>query len=213
MNIGSIPPEQDLKLNVFNGLETNYFTKLNWRPWEEGVMEISLDFDYDAPGKKLTGNFVLLRSSSKDNFVTWQEVRRFRLNNTEPSSKIIYDYTIEQGINYKYAIQQYNFQRFYSNKLYKTKNSFNKYNKDFAQPVKADDGKKQLKIRFNPKVSSFKNDIQEQKIDTIGGKYPFIFRNGIVCYKEFPISGLISFQQDSLRNLFLDLKPHQLHQN
>ena len=51
MNIGSIPPEQDLKLNVFNGLETNYFTKLNWRPWEEGVMEISLDFDYDDPGK------------------------------------------------------------------------------------------------------------------------------------------------------------------
>ena len=204
MNIGSIPPEQDLKLNVFNGLETDYFTKLNWRPWEEGVMEISLDFDYDAPGKKLTGNFVLLRSSSKDNFVTWQEVRRFRLNNTEPSSEIIYDYTIEQGINYKYAIQQYNFQRFYSNKLYQTKNSFNKYNKDFAQPIKADfedmflyDGKKQLKIRFNPKVSSFKNDIQEQKIDTIGGKYPFIFRNGIVCYKEFPISGLISFQDDN----------------
>ncbi len=204
MNIGSIPPEQDLKLNVFNGLEENYSTKLNWRPWEEGVMEISLDFDYDAPGKKLTGNFVLLRSSSKDNFVTWQEVRRFRLNNTEPSSKIIYDYTIEQGINYKYAIQQYNFQKFYSNKLYQVKNSINKYNKDFAQSIKADfedmflyDGKKQLKIRFNPKVSSFKNDLQEQKIDTIGGKYPFIFRNGIVCYKEFPISGLISFQEDN----------------
>jgi len=56
------------------------------------------------------------------------------------------------------------------------------------------DGKKQLKIRFNPKVSSFKNDLQEQKIDTIGSKHPFIFRNGNVCYKEFPISGLISFQ-------------------
>jgi hypothetical protein len=54
------------------------------------------------------------------------------------------------------------------------------------------DGKRQLKIRFNPKVSSFKNDILEQKIDTIGSKYPFIFRNGNVYYKEFPISGLIS---------------------
>jgi len=36
----------------------------------------------------------------------------------------------------------------------------------------------------------------EQKTNTIGGKYPFIFRNGNVYYKEFPISGLISYQTD-----------------
>jgi len=58
------------------------------------------------------------------------------------------------------------------------------------------DGKRQLKIKFNPAVSSFKNDILESKIDTIGGKYPFIFRNGVVNYKEFPISGLISYFMD-----------------
>ncbi len=59
------------------------------------------------------------------------------------------------------------------------------------------DGERQLKIRFNPKMNSFKNDLQEQKIDTIGSKHPFIFRNGNVCYKEFPIAGLISFQSDN----------------
>jgi len=58
------------------------------------------------------------------------------------------------------------------------------------------DGKRQLKIKFNPKVSSFKNTIPEQKIETIGSKYPFIFRNGHVCYKEFPIAGLVSYQMD-----------------
>jgi len=36
-----------------------------------------------------------------------------------------------------------------------------------------------------------------QKIDTIGSKYPFIFRNGVVSYKEFPISGLISYLADN----------------
>jgi hypothetical protein len=36
----------------------------------------------------------------------------------------------------------------------------------------------------------------ESKIDTIGGRYPFFFKNGLTAYKEFPISGLISFQMD-----------------
>jgi len=31
------------------------------------------------------------------------------------------------------------------------------------------DGERQLKIRFNPKVSSFKTNILENKTDTIGG--------------------------------------------
>jgi hypothetical protein len=55
------------------------------------------------------------------------------------------------------------------------------------------DGVRQLKVRFNPKVASFKVDIPEQKLETIGSKYPFIFRNGNVYYHEFPISGLISY--------------------
>jgi hypothetical protein len=45
-------------------------------------------------------------------------------------------------------------------------------------------------------MSSFKSTILEQKIDTIGSKYPFFFRNGNVNYKEMPIAGLISYQAD-----------------
>jgi hypothetical protein len=56
---------------------------------------------------------------------------------------------------------------------------------------------------FNPKVTSFKIDRQEAKIETIGSKFPFIFRNGNVEYKEFPISGLISYQTDE-EGLFID---------
>nr|DAZ72814.1 MAG TPA: hypothetical protein [Caudoviricetes sp.] len=55
------------------------------------------------------------------------------------------------------------------------------------------DGEKQLKIKYEPKVSSFKDTILESKTDTIGGQYPFFFRNGQVRYKEIPISGLISY--------------------
>ena len=58
------------------------------------------------------------------------------------------------------------------------------------------DGERQLRIKFNPKVSSFKANILQSKTETIGSKYPFITRNGIVNYKEFPISGLISLLMD-----------------
>jgi hypothetical protein len=54
-------------------------------------------------------------------------------------------------------------------------------------------------------MNNFKTDLLEAKIDTIGSKYPFIFRNGNVAYKEFPISGLISYLADE-EGLFINNK-------
>jgi hypothetical protein len=45
-------------------------------------------------------------------------------------------------------------------------------------------------------MNSFKDTILETKVDTIGGKYPYIYRNSMVRYKEFPIGGLISYTMD-----------------
>ncbi|MBR4983874.1 MAG: hypothetical protein IKY94_15115 [Lachnospiraceae bacterium] len=60
---------------------------------------------------------------------------------------------------------------------------------------------KQLKIKYNPKISNLKRQLQETKTETIGAKYPFIRRNGEVNYFTFPISGLISYKSDE-QNLF-----------
>ena len=62
---------------------------------------------------------------------------------------------------------------------------------------------KQLKIKFNSQISNLKNTILESKIDTIGSTYPFVFRNKIVKYKEFSLSGLISYLSDE-NETFLD---------
>ena len=70
------------------------------------------------------------------------------------------------------------------------------------------DNQKQLKISFNPKVSSFKQVVLENKIETIGGQYPIVFRNGNISYAEFPIGGLISYQSDET-NYFLSLNSQQ----
>jgi hypothetical protein len=78
------------------------------------------------------------------------------------------------------------------------------------------DGKRQLAIRFNPKVSTFKQNRMEQKTETIGSQYPFIIKNGAVDYKELAISGLISYQMDALEQFMskesLEL-PYNQHDN
>ena len=73
------------------------------------------------------------------------------------------------------------------------------WSKDFSidlEDIVLSDAGHVLKISYNPKISSFKTTIQEQKIDTIGGRFPFFVRNGNLKYKEFPIGGLLSFQMD-----------------
>lgn len=49
-----------------------------------------------------------------------------------------------------------------------------------------------LNLKYNGLATSFKKTIQEQKQDTIGGFYPYIFRNESGGYAEIPLSALIA---------------------
>lgn len=106
------------------------------------------------------------------------------------NTNILRDYSVEQGKRYRY-----------SNGIKYTQARSGIY-ADFEDSFLTDKNGRQLKIRFNPKVSSFKTTILETKTDTIGAKYPFFFRNGNVSYKEIPISGLISLLMDD-NHLFM----------
>ena len=166
--------------------------------YENGYIHLTLDGQRNSDGVEYsaTGAFRLVRASEEDNYTTWNEIFRFALYGQQPSRWMWNDYTVKQGVKYKYAIQQYS-EYLYSNRL-----ESNVIYADFEHAFLYD-GKRQLKIKYNPKVTSFKNDLLESKSDTIGSKYPFIFRNGNVKYKEFPISGLISCQLDE-EFLFMD---------
>lgn len=155
--------------------------------FEDGYILVYLEADEAVTA---TGSFSICRSSSLDNFETWDELCQIELIQECALKDLFKDFAIEQGVQYCYSLQQFNTYGLYSNRM-------------LSDTVSADfedmflyDGKRQLKIRFNPNVSSFKNDILETKTDTIGGRYPFIFRNGNVKYKEFPITGLLSYLAD-----------------
>lgn len=179
--------------------------------YDNGYVAIKLKGEIDPNTgleRLVKGSFMLSRTSEKSNFLDWETIDCFNLTSSKPSLEIWKDFAVEQGVRYKYCIQQYNKQNLFSQRLIS-----NEVYVDFEDAFLYD-GKRQLKIRFNPKVSSFKQNLLEAKIDTIGSQYPFIFKNGNVGYKEFPISGLISRTMDE-QNLFREdsnlILPEQGH--
>lgn len=168
-------------------------SKLNY---EDGIIELYLE-PKNNDETIVTGSFVLVRSSSLNNFSAWDEVYRFSYLNFKlyKNTPLLLweDFSIHQGEEYIYALQAYNSHNLYSNRL---KTSNDTILADFEHCY-ISDANRQLKIQFNPKISSFKNNVLETKIDTLGSQYPFIFKSGYVHYKEFPISGLLSLLSDN----------------
>ena len=169
---------------------------------DDGVMEIGI---YESPpegasiSKEIVdyGSYVISRASEKDNFESWEEIYRFEnlysfyvSSNLDFPLYLIKDINIQFGINYQYCIQQYNQ---HGVRSLKYKSPIIKA--DFDHTYLCDEDR-QLCLKFNPKVSSMKTVKMESKQNTLGGAYPIIFRNGETDYKEFSISGLISYLQD-----------------
>lgn len=166
---------------------------------ENGYVNINLIGEKNSDGVEYsaTGTFLICRSSSEDRYGSWLEVCRFALYGDQPSNYSWKDFTVQHGFDYIYSLQQYN----QTYKVYSNRILSNTITANFEHCFLYD-GKRQLKIKYNPKVSSFKTTLLESKTNTIGAQFPFFFRNGNVNYKEFPISGLISYLSDE-EELFL----------
>lgn len=178
---------------------------------------IALELDNSNSKADRVGTYLLSRTYEKDGVQIKEKLKKINLA-YDLSKQAYNDYTIEHGIKYQYMIERINNARVYSlpvsAKLGPVPTNPAEQAAAQNRPTKISasfedaflyDGKRQLRIRYNPKISSFKKDVLETKTDTIGGKFPFIFRNGSVSYKEFPISGLIS----RLENECFDLEPSE----
>ena len=228
MKIESVDLEYPLELYTLNN-------------FDEGCIELKLHGVYNhgligdddiTKGQEAvySGTFVITRADEYSDYKEWREITRFIIAGDYASHFGFRDFTVEQGVHYRYGIQQYNINYIYSEKVYSYDMTpfqqigipeydlMQKAKAAGAGPVRADfedmflfDGQRQLKIRFNPKVTSFKNTIPEQKIETIGSKYPFIFRNGHTNYKEFPIGGLISYTADDSALFLFDQELEDAH--
>ena len=93
------------------------------------------------------------------------------INETVSANLLYNDNTVTFGEVYKYGWQE-NYQELTSIQWYDSPTIL------YSDYIFLSDKDKQLKISFNPKVSSMKETILETKQDTIGGKYPIFYRNG-----------------------------------
>lgn len=195
IQVEEIEPSHILKIEAVadteNGIVNGYLYH-----WDK------INMQYDNPIGVIFGDYILLRADNKNNYSSWSEIGRMTLNSlhldamgsNQYSHTFFQDFSVEANVNYRYALKQYN--TFYSSK--KIKSNVVSVNYEYLYLF---DEERQLNLPYNTKISSYKNNILETKQDTIGGKYPYIFRNGNVAYKEFTINSLLSYQADSL-NLF-----------
>lgn len=136
------------------------------------------------------GNITIRRTSSESNFTIWEDVFTTSIESTY-LDVTWYDYTIKSGVWYKYCAQKRN--GWGSRGII--------VNLQSPQMIVFDDifltaEEKQLKIRFDPSIGSYKRTVLEAKTDTIGSKYPFVKRNGYANYREFTMNGLITCFMD-----------------
>lgn len=155
--------------------------------YSESLPQMPLSFEYN-----IKGSFKLYKII--DNEI--KELCKFNLPFESDNDIIYIDTSAEQLETVEYKFSQYNIEENGETKeLFDAKTTTAEI--DF-EDILLSDANKILRIRYNPNVSSFKTTVLEQKIDTIGNKFPFFFRNGNVAYKELPLSGLISYQIDDL---------------
>ena len=162
---------------------------------EEGIMKVYLSTE-----DEITGNYVLSRLSEKDNYHTATMLTYIHPLNHKYQNEIIFeDFTIESGIGYRYILQMENANGIRSVALREEVNPTHTIN--FQYSYLYHNGI-QLKLKYDNTISTFKHTRLASKQDTIGGKYPVIFKNNYANYAEFPITGTITLHLDENEKFF-----------
>jgi len=136
------------------------------------------------------GNLIIRRSCGDTNFTEWEDIANVSIRN-QVLNYTWYDYTVQSGKWYKYGVQSKNGDN---------RGVLNIYPKELMiefEDIFLNAEEKEICIRYNPQISSFQHVVSENKVDTIGSKYPFIKRNGNTDYKQFTISGTITRFMDN----------------
>ena len=159
---------------------------------ENGLMQIIVNVTAESG---ISNNKIILkRASSLNGFNTWDDLLIYDPN--EPLAKnthfVFNDLSIQSGIWYKYAIQgEDKANKVRTAIVYDTTENIVVFEHMFLVA----EGQ-QLKIKYNPTVSTYKRNIQESQTTTLGAQFPFIRRDGSMDYYQLSISGMISAISD-----------------
>lgn len=161
--------------------------------------KIDVCFDNINSEDLFRGNFVIKRASSQTNYNIWEDLVTLQFSSIAFNNMLVYqDYFVEYGVTYRYGVQQiYNNQTRSYLVTEEEDDRSSYYTCLFNYSYLYSNGK-QLVLKFNDTVDSFAQTHLESVQQAMGSVYPFITRNGITSYYQFPIEGLISYHQDEI---------------
>ena len=182
---------------------------------EDGIVKIRFRWDVKEASRDLDfspsdGILYLRRASSLDNFKTWKLMSvTFHQESevTENENFVIAldfdDYTVCSLVRYKYSVQYHMLKssthgedkgKVIQAAWTKSYESAEVYPSFYNMLLQRQN--RQIAIRYNGQVSSWKPVVNRQKVDTLGGRYPKFVENAQMNYRQFSINGLISAEGD-----------------
>ena len=148
---------------------------------------IKIDIVSTDPEERFVGNITIRRTSSESDFHSWEDVNTIAYAAGTQLNYSWYDSTIKSGVWYKYCAQRRNAKGDRGTIIQIEKPVICRFEDIFL--TRKD---KQLKVRFNPTLTSFKYNVTESQQLAIGAKYPYIKRNAANYFRTFSLGGLIS---------------------
>ena len=214
-------PIFDIRPDIDQGRMQVAFSIPNF--WNDGIPHTLLD------DKALEWVWVY-RTSNKSEFITtvvngetvimpqWELIEKIHIFNSDliydpttehPPTIYFYDNTIEAGTFYQYGItlmdKGLSYPTVSSRFVPDTINDKPNFVMCDFEDIFLNTKNKQLKLRFDSRITSYKRMVMENKVETIGSRFPFIRRNTVTNYKQFSLNGLITFHMDDA-NIFLTEK-------
>lgn len=169
---------------------------------EEGRISLRLAAtNYDYSAKSGVTNFCIRRASAEDGFIEWTPIYYgvippiSDIRTCDEFKEIKFDYTVQSGIWYKYGLEIIDENDNIISQNYPSIDD-GYVLRIFEHGYLLGEGGQQLKVAFDPIINSYANQVADTKVETIGGKFPYVSRNTAMWYRMFSISGTIASQMD-----------------
>lgn len=148
------------------------------------ICSMMISFEQKNP----SGNcqYILQRASYDTAFANRETLYTFQKGQTKGT---YVDMTIESGTMYQYTLRN-----IVNTATFEGKTSSKEICLFDAETLTAE--KQTLILNLDSKITGYKRNIPETKVETIGSQFPFIRRNGQVNYRQFTLEGLISILGD-----------------
>ena len=185
--------ENDFAIGPGNPIPLNFKQISLKRNTDIGAISLEFEFDLSSTTMNTEVTFDIQRTSEKDNFSKWLQIKSFNIVN--PSSMFRYDdMTIETETVYRYRILvSYGGEVYIADKDLKG-NFLEVLTR--IEDIHLMGEHQQLSIKYNPNISGFKYVTQESITNSLGGKFPIVRINGDTKYRQFSLSGTLSFNTD-----------------